>query len=242
MSEDLARKKRQQAALSLTGASLGLAALGSKAGATATRSALKRAPSVANRLRLSPKGASRADKASLGFVTTASGVGGASGIHFAGLQREEAKKEDKVKKSDSNRLVFKAKTFDPEARREKRLRAYETGAAVGAGAAGAGALGVAAAPKASSVGAKVAGKTAAKSSKLALKVSGKSKKASSKLASTAMRANTAGKKMKAASKSPVKLKPVAALAGAGVGLAAASRGIKRHQQKSGRTYNDWWEG
>lgn len=99
MSADLAHKKRIQAGLSLAGAGLGLAALGTKGGAVATRQTLKRVPEVARRLKLTPKVAEKADKTSLGLVTTASGLGGASGIHFAALQREEAKKEDRVAKN-----------------------------------------------------------------------------------------------------------------------------------------------
>jgi hypothetical protein len=99
VSADLAHKKRIQAGLSLAGAGLGLAALGTKGGAVATRQTLKRVPEVARRLKLTPKVAEKADKASLGLVTTASGLGGASGIHFAALQREEAKKEDRVAKN-----------------------------------------------------------------------------------------------------------------------------------------------
>lgn len=114
MSKDLARQKRIQAGLSLGGAALGLSALGTKGGAVATRAALKRAPKVAGRLRLTPKGADAADKASIGLVTTASGVGGASGIHFARLQQAEAKKEDRVSK---NAFGVSKNVVDMESRR-----------------------------------------------------------------------------------------------------------------------------
>ena len=114
MSKEIARDKRVQAGLSLTGATLGLAALGTKGGSVATKTALKRAPQLASRLRLTPKVAENADKASLGFVTAASGVGGASGIHFANLQRKEAKKEERVSKDAFG--VSKA-VYDLEAKR-----------------------------------------------------------------------------------------------------------------------------
>jgi hypothetical protein len=107
MSKEIARDKRIQAGLSLTGAGLGLAALGTKGGAVATRQALKRSPQVASRLRLTPKAAESADKTSLGLVTVASGVGGASGIHFANLQRKEAKQEENMKVGKSWDLKVK---------------------------------------------------------------------------------------------------------------------------------------
>lgn len=94
MSQDLAHRKRVQAGLSVTAAAAGLAALGTKGGAVGARQVLARTPKAARVLRLTPKGAEKADKASLGLVTVGSGVGGASGLNFAALQRAEAKKEE----------------------------------------------------------------------------------------------------------------------------------------------------
>lgn len=116
MSKDLAREKRVQAGLSLGGAALGLSALGTKGGAVAARQAVKRAPALAGRLKLTPKVAEGADKASIGLVTTASGVGGASGIHFARLQQAEAKREETVAKDAFG--VSKA-VYDMEAKRRE---------------------------------------------------------------------------------------------------------------------------
>lgn len=116
MSKDLAHDKRVQAGLSMTTATLGLSALGTKGGAVAARQILRRAPKAAQTLRLTPKGTEMADKTSLGLVTGASGIGGASGYHYASLQRKEAKKEEtskswdmKVKAADDRRAVVEGR-------------------------------------------------------------------------------------------------------------------------------------
>lgn len=263
MSEDLARQKRVQAALSLGGASLGLAALGTKGVATGTRSALKRAPQAAKRLRLTPKVADKADKASLGLVTTASGVGGASGIHFARLQQAEAKKEDKVAKRDINgkdqprkvKFLPKASGLDPEKRRQQRMKAEQYGLAAGSGVAG----GAAAAYGADAV-------YNARTSRAATRRAASLKRKSSNKVNAAMSMNQAGMKTDAARASRGALDytkaarrsegvartfklaskargkqagKAAAVAGA---LGAASYGVKRMRNKQGRAYTDWWDG
>lgn len=101
MSKDLAKEKRVQAAISLAGAGLGLSALGTKGGATAVRQLARRAPAIASKLRLTPKVADKLDRTSVGLVTTGAGVGGAGGIHFARLQRNEAKREEVRKDYDA---------------------------------------------------------------------------------------------------------------------------------------------
>lgn len=103
MSKELAHDKRVQAGLSTTAALAGLSALATKGGAVGARRMLASAPKTAARLRLTPKIAEKADKTSVGLVTVGAGVGGASGLKFASLQRKEAKKEDPVNVGKSDR-------------------------------------------------------------------------------------------------------------------------------------------
>lgn len=194
----LAHKKRVQAGLSVAGSTLGLAALGTKGGAVALR---RLAPKGAHAASNAASRARRLDNASLGLVTTASGVGGASGFNFASIQRQEAKNQMKTKvvKSaydDAEKRRFHAKVegaarqaelrraaaadeaaqarqprrstpakpkpvktlkvkplprsggINPERRRQNRLKAYESGLALGsAAAAGASAAGFARNPQ-----------------------------------------------------------------------------------------------
>lgn len=100
MSRELAHDKRLQAGLSATAAVAGLSALGLKGVAVGTRQAARRAPALAARLRATPQVAERADKGSVGLLTVGAGVGGASGLKFAAIQRKEAKQQERGVRKD----------------------------------------------------------------------------------------------------------------------------------------------
>jgi hypothetical protein len=91
---ELARAKRQQANLSTASALLGATALGTKGTAYGYNRAAKRTGlPVKSAARLAR--AHKLDKASLGILTTAAGIGSVSGLRFAHVQREEAKQIEK---------------------------------------------------------------------------------------------------------------------------------------------------
>ena len=94
---DLARAKRQQANLSTASAGLGAAALGTKGASfaiTRTNKPKEFGP-VTQKAAVRLARAHKLDKTSLGILTTAAGVGSISGLRFAHVQREEAKKIEK---------------------------------------------------------------------------------------------------------------------------------------------------
>jgi len=91
--EEVKRKRAVQGALSITGATLGLAALGTKGGAVA----LRRYPKALKSVTINPK---RLDSASLGLMTTGAGTGGLSGYHYAALQRAENKSQRKMERDN----------------------------------------------------------------------------------------------------------------------------------------------
>lgn len=130
-SDEVKRKRAIQGGLSITGATLGLAALGTKGGAMA----LRKYPSVS---RFNPK---KLERASLGLVTAGAGVGGLSGYHFAALQRAENKAERQREKRVNKMLeyspfgvVSKAKWDDDSTAKTAQYAGYG-GAAAGVGGA-----------------------------------------------------------------------------------------------------------
>jgi len=118
MPENMARRHRIQAGLAVTGATLGLTALGTKGGAVALRR-IATAPKPQRMLmamRSNGKAvavpepvkppnqkmldtARRLDQVSLGTLTTGAGVGGVGGLTFAANERALARREEKVAKS-----------------------------------------------------------------------------------------------------------------------------------------------
>jgi hypothetical protein len=99
--EDVQHKRAVQGALSIGTATLGIAALGSKAGAVA----LKKYPKALKGIKHVPKSVTKIkpktlNNASLTLTTGGAGLGGMSGYHFAALQRSEnkAQKERQVSK------------------------------------------------------------------------------------------------------------------------------------------------
>lgn len=132
MSKEVAHQKRVQAALSTTSAIAGLSALGTKGGAAAARKLAK--PAVAAKLALKPKtvealpkAAEHMDKFSLAALTTGAGVGGMGGLHFAALQRAEAKQQEKgrieVGKSAFGVTHVSKAVYDLEAKRNEAAQA-----------------------------------------------------------------------------------------------------------------------
>jgi len=91
--EEVKHKRIVQGALSITGATLGLAALGTKGGAVA----LRKYPKALKSVTVNPK---RLESASLGLMTTGAGVGGMSGYHYAALQRAENKSQKKMERDN----------------------------------------------------------------------------------------------------------------------------------------------
>jgi hypothetical protein len=115
---ELRHRKRVQAGISIGTSTLGLSALGSKAGAGVLRK-LNKAPGAAHRL----------DKATTNLLTSGAGLGGVGGFNFASVQRQEARKRTPV-----------VKAYDPERNRERRARQEAKVAGVVGGAASGGAL------------------------------------------------------------------------------------------------------
>jgi hypothetical protein len=132
--EEVKHKRAVQGALSITGASLGLAALGTKGGAVA----LRKYPKV---MKIKPE---KLDSASLGLMTTGAGVGGLSGYHYAALQRAENKSQKKMERDNKMLehsafgVVNKANWDDDSSARAAQYAGY--------GAAAAGVGGAVAAP------------------------------------------------------------------------------------------------
>jgi hypothetical protein len=138
MTDKLAHQKDVQGALSLTGATLGLGALGSKGASLAIDHAAKK-PLGAHakpRMVLTPKVARALDKGSIGLVTLGAGVGGISGYNFAAIQRAEAKRE----RADVNKAETATKPKKKPltaAERKERKGAMIGGAVTGTAAAAA---------------------------------------------------------------------------------------------------------
>lgn len=125
--DELARRKKLQAGLSVAGGSLGLAALGAKGGSYALRRAGKAATS------------SKVERATTGLLATGAGIGGVGSFNFAATERAEAvgvKPKSTIKKNAtggymySNGKIYKA---------DKREATRNAGIAA-AGAGGAAAL------------------------------------------------------------------------------------------------------
>lgn len=95
--KELARTKRQQANLSTASALLGAGALGTKGASYGYSRAANGAHSgiPAAKIASHAARAKKLDRASLGILTTAAGIGSISGLKFAHVQREEAKKIEK---------------------------------------------------------------------------------------------------------------------------------------------------
>lgn len=114
--EELRHRKRLQAGISVTTASLGLAALGTRAGAGVARRTVKN-PVKARRI------ANSLNSHSTGLLTTSAGIGGYGGFNFAAIQRAEAKRDEhirprKVQKNwDKWNLEHKGHRPDPLVRR-----------------------------------------------------------------------------------------------------------------------------
>ena len=88
--DPLKRRKQAQGVLTTSAATLGLATLGSKAGASIL-------PKIATSAKLQPKAAAYArhlDRAADHLVYGAAGVGGASGLHQGALYRAESKQKE----------------------------------------------------------------------------------------------------------------------------------------------------
>lgn len=230
--KDLERSRKVQGALSLGGASIGLAALGTKGGSIAARKLVKPVIAGPAKKPLSTK----LNEASIGLTTLGAGVGGASGIHFYRLMA----KENKVHKADEayeyrkrEKAAYEAGRYVPlgaddvvqpgpparekpamkilpksgginvENRRQKRMKAEQYGA-VGAAGALAGAAAGQVRPKA--IKSAVKGKTVLRSLK------SKNAKVAGGLA-----------------------------LGAGAAGATAA-GIGQMRNKQGKAYTDWWDG
>lgn len=118
---ELSRKKKIQATTSIVGSTLGLSALGTKGGAVVLRRLAKPAAKAKHARDAAKLGhrAQQLDRASLGLVTTASGVGGLSGYNFASIQREEAKREKAGK-------ALVAKADDPAQKAMRRRLAQSS--------------------------------------------------------------------------------------------------------------------
>lgn len=227
--KDLERSRKVQGALSLGGASIGLAALGTKGGSLVARKTAK------TTFGAKPLYAKLNDT-SIGLTTLGAGVGGASGIHFYRLMN----KENKVHKADeryeyrkAEKAAYEAGRYVPlgaddvvqpgpparekpaikilpksggmqvEARRQKRMKAEQYGVVGAAGALAGGAAGQVR-PKA--IKDAVKGKTVLRSLKNKnVKVAG----------GLALGAGAAG---------------------------AAAAGVGHMRNKQGKAYTDWWDG
>lgn len=145
---ELSRKKKIQATTSIVGSTLGLSALGTKGGAVALRRLAKpaaKARHARNAAKLTHR-AQQLDRASLGLVTTASGVGGLSGYNFASIQREEAKREKAgkvlvAKRDKSRKKLPKSGGINLDRRRKVHQNIAEGALATGTGAAAGAAVG-----------------------------------------------------------------------------------------------------
>jgi hypothetical protein len=135
-SDDVKHKRAIQGAMSIGTATIGLAALGTKGASMA----LKRSPKMIRRL---PKSISSdsLNRGSISLTTAGAGLGGASGYHFAALQRAENKaerqREGKVNKMleySPFGVVSKAKWDDDSAMKTAQMAGYG-GAAAGLGGA-----------------------------------------------------------------------------------------------------------
>jgi hypothetical protein len=126
--DTMAHRKRVQGALSLTTATLGLSALGTKGGSVVLRRVAKH-PRMVARAAGMENAANKIDSATVPLLTTSAGIGGVGGFNFAAIQRAEAKREKSP--------VAKAKTqkkqgLTPAQRSQKRK--YQAGVGIGYGA------------------------------------------------------------------------------------------------------------
>lgn len=129
----LARAKRQQANLSTGSALLGFSAMGTKAGSFAYKKAVKK-PEIANpRNTKLLRRAHHLDKASVAILAAGAGVGGVSGLRFAHVQRQEAKKlTDHIQKNAFGVEISKGKHSAPEPPMKEQLKAnVKSGAETG---------------------------------------------------------------------------------------------------------------
>lgn len=94
----IARQKKAQAGFSLVGGTLGLAALGSRGKASALTSAAKK--TTANGPKLLSQAAKWKDR-STALTTAGAGVGGVGAYNFASYTNADAKKQQRLKKSDT---------------------------------------------------------------------------------------------------------------------------------------------
>jgi hypothetical protein len=99
--EDVRHKRAVQGAMSVGTATIGLAALGTKGASMA----LRRSPKALKKITMVPKSTRRRmtpeslNSASISLTTAGAGLGGASGYHFAALQRAENKAQKENEKS-----------------------------------------------------------------------------------------------------------------------------------------------
>jgi hypothetical protein len=231
----LERSRKVQGAMSLTGATIGLTALGTKGGAIAARKMIRPTAGIGP---VKKPMYMKLNEASVGLTTLGAGVGGASGVHFYGLMRNENKvhKADEMyehrkreaeayaagryvplgdddvkqpgppaKPKPALKILPKSGGMNVEARRKNRMQTEE---AIAGGATGG-----------------LAGSAAAQIRPKAIYRAAKSKT----LLSTAKNSKT--------------VKAGAGLAAGAAAMGAATAGIHRARTKGqGREYTDWWDG
>jgi hypothetical protein len=138
---EIKRRKKAQAVSSKATGALGLTALGLTGVAGAKSGAFKRIPTTAAKLKNPKKVMQRAKNASpdqlknatVPILATSAGIGGVSSFNFAAYTDAEGRKR-------KMQPVGKAweplgTRYNPEEKRRKRINAYDTGTAAGAGVA-----------------------------------------------------------------------------------------------------------
>lgn len=224
--EELARRKRIQAHLSVAGGTLGLTALGAKGAGLALGRAGKAVHAV------------KADKTAIGILTGGAGLGGVGAFNFAATQKAEAA-------GVKPKMVLVKKAYNPERNRERRANVY-TGAAI----AGTGAGVLRSAKAFNSAGGVGHLKLAGARRKQASDFISRSKTRTGKTAA----ANIANDTKKASafknlSRSHVvsagkivRTRGVLVPLGASAALAGTAGAIQRQKKNSGRPYSGWYDG